>query len=985
MAVKQRYETIIKSEEDKRLYRGLLLENGMKVLLISDDKTDKSAASIDVAVGQMSDPDELPGLAHFCEHMLFLGTEKYPDENSYQQFLTTHAGRSNAFTSCDQTNYHFDVAPDHLKQALDMFAQFFIGPLFTESATDKEVNAIESENSYNILSDTWRASQLGKSLSRKGHPYSKFGTGNKETLVQIPKEKGINVRDELLKFHSKWYSSSIMSLIVLGQETLDDLEAMVVENFSHVKCIDGVTPPIWTESPFGPEQLKKRLFMVPIKDRRNLVISFPIPDLTEYYKACPAGYVAHFIGHEGPGSVLSALRSRGWCNGLTAGPFLVARGFSEFSVAVDLSEEGMNHIEDIVSLIFQYINLLKKEGPRKESFEEMRCLKEMNFRFKDKETPIGYAVSLASTLSRLPFEDVLKGYHILDDWRPDLIVNEVLSKLTPDNMRVTVQAQKFKSIADSKERWYGTEYKLEDIPASLLKKWSSADISEDLALPPKNEFIPTDFNILPVEGEVKPFPSIIQDTMLSRVWHKQDDQFLLPKTSVRINISSPLAYLDPNSCNKSTMYLTLLEDALNEYSYAATLAGLGYSLSITTTGIQLVLGGYSSKQHVLLEKIVEKMVNFKVDPMRFHVLKENYTRSLRNFKMEQPHSHALYFLYMLMFNAQWTKEELLAALEGLTGKEIEDFVPHLLSNIHLEFLVHGNATKERAIELASIVEDSIQKRVKLRPLLPKQMTLLRQIQLEDQSNYVFRLDSSVHPSSCTAVYLQCGTLNTENNMKLELISQILKEPFFTILRTKEQLGYLATCNLHRSYTEQGLIAIVQSSRDPDYVEQRIEAFLSHMGDFLCNMGDDEFEKHKEAVAVKRLEKPKKLGTLSLVFWREIVSQLYHFDRDNVEVEYLRTLKKQDIIQHFKELISHDASKRHKLSVQIVPSKDSGFEVRAAEDAAVMDSGKVPEDLLPVPNIETPAIPIEDILSFHRSHALCPYPKPFMIVGARSKL
>lgn len=65
------------------------------------------------------------------------------------------------------------------------------------------------------------------------------------------------------------------------------------------------------------------------------------------------------------------------------------------------------------------------------------------------------------------------------------------------------------------------------------------------------------------------------------------------------------------------------------------------------------------------------------------------------------------------------------------------------------------------------------------------------------------------------------------------------------------------------------------------------------------MSDDEFEKHKEAVAVKRLEKPKKLSTLSSVFWREIVSQLYHFDRDNVEVEYLRTLKKQDIIEHYK--------------------------------------------------------------------------------------
>lgn len=68
----------------------------------------------------MSDPDELPGLAHFCEHMLFLGTEKYPDENKYSQFLAQYAGRSNAFTSSDHTDYYFDVAPDRLRETLDM-------------------------------------------------------------------------------------------------------------------------------------------------------------------------------------------------------------------------------------------------------------------------------------------------------------------------------------------------------------------------------------------------------------------------------------------------------------------------------------------------------------------------------------------------------------------------------------------------------------------------------------------------------------------------------------------------------------------------------------------------------------------------------------------------------------------------------------------------------------------------------------------------
>lgn len=69
--------------------------------------------------GSLSDPSNIAGLAHFCEHMLFLGTKKYPKENEYSQFLSEHAGSSNAFTSGEHTNYYFDVSHEHLQGALD--------------------------------------------------------------------------------------------------------------------------------------------------------------------------------------------------------------------------------------------------------------------------------------------------------------------------------------------------------------------------------------------------------------------------------------------------------------------------------------------------------------------------------------------------------------------------------------------------------------------------------------------------------------------------------------------------------------------------------------------------------------------------------------------------------------------------------------------------------------------------------------------------
>lgn len=219
-------------------------------------------------------------------------------------------GSSNAFTASDHTNYYFDVVPQQLSAALDRFAQFFLEPLFTESATEREVNAVDSEHVKNIPNDAWRLAQLEKSTSNPSHPYSKFGTGNKETLDTIPKGKGIQIREELLKFHNKWYSANLMSLAILGQglfkifinilimtnatysltvsnnyiESLDELEKLCVDLFSQVEN-KNVASPEWKEHPFGPEQLQIKGYVVPVKDIRNLNITFPVPDMREHFQS----------------------------------------------------------------------------------------------------------------------------------------------------------------------------------------------------------------------------------------------------------------------------------------------------------------------------------------------------------------------------------------------------------------------------------------------------------------------------------------------------------------------------------------------------------------------------------------------------------------------------------------------------------------------------------------------------------------------------
>uniref|UniRef100_A0AAX7V0W5 Insulin-degrading enzyme n=2 Tax=Haplochromini TaxID=319058 RepID=A0AAX7V0W5_ASTCA len=965
-AVRRVVSDVIRSPEDKREYRGLEFINGLKAVLISDPTTDKSSAALDVHIGSLSDPPNISGLAHFCEHMLFLGTEKYPKENEYSQFLSEHAGSSNAFTSGEHTNYYFDVSHEHLQGALDRFAQFFLCPLFDESCKDREVNAVDSEHEKNLMNDAWRLFQLEKATGNPKHPFSKFGTGNKLTLETRPSKEGVDVRQELLKFHSTYYSSNLMGLCVLGRESLDELTAMVVKLFGEVEN-KNVPVPEFPEHPFQEQHLKQFYKVVPIKDIRNLYVTFPIPDLQKYYKSNPGHYLGHLIGHEGPGSLLSELKSKGWVNTLVGGQKEGARGFMFFIINVDLTEEGLLHVEDIIFHMFQYIQKLRTEGPQEWVFEECKDLNNVAFRFKDKERPRGYTSKIAGLLHYYPLEEVLAAEYLLEEFRPDLI-EMVLDKLRPEHVRVAVVSKSFEGQTDITEEWYGTQYKQEAISEETIKKWANADLNGKFKLPMKNEFIPTNFEIYPLEKDSPSVPTLIKDTAMSKVWFKQDDKFFLPKACLNFEFFSRYLYADPLHCNMTYLLLRLLKDDLKEYTYAARLAGLVYGVASGMNAILLSVKGYSDKQHILLKKIIEKMATFEIDEKRFDIIKEAYMRSLNNFRAEQPHQHAMYYLRLLMTEVAWTKDELREALDDVTLPRLKAFIPQLLSRLHIEALLHGNITKESALGMMQMVEDTLIEHAHTKPLLPSQLIRYREVQVPDGGWYVYQQRNEVHNNCGIEIYYQTDMQTTHDNMLLELFCQIISEPCFNTLRTKEQLGYIVFSGPRRANGVQGLRFIIQSEKAPHYLESRVEAFLCTMEKAVEEMSEEAFQKHIQALAIRRLDKPKKLSAECAKYWGEIISQQYNFDRDNIEVAYLKTLTKENVMEFYRERLTVEAPKRHKVSVHVLSREMDTCPV-VGEFPAQNDVNLAPAPSLPQPTV------IQDMTEFKRSLPLFPLVKP----------
>ena len=131
-------------------------------------------------VGSLANPAQYEGLAHFLEHMLFLGTEKFPDPAEYQTFINTHGGQRNAYTAMDHTNYFFEIQPTQLEGALDRFSQFFIAPLFNADYVMREREAVEGEYRMQKKADGWRGQAARRLTYNPDHPASQFSIGNLE-------------------------------------------------------------------------------------------------------------------------------------------------------------------------------------------------------------------------------------------------------------------------------------------------------------------------------------------------------------------------------------------------------------------------------------------------------------------------------------------------------------------------------------------------------------------------------------------------------------------------------------------------------------------------------------------------------------------------------------------------------------------------------------------------------------------------------------
>lgn len=855
------------SPNDLKKYQSLTLDNGLRVLLIHNEETDKCAAALAVNVGHFNDPQDRQGLAHFLEHMLFLGTEKYPDGSEYQKFISQHGGSNNAWTATEHTCFYFDIHHQHFNEALERFSQFFISPLLADKFIAKERKNIEAEFKLKLKDDVRRLYDVHKETINQKHPFSQFSVGNIDTLAD---RNGESISQEVKDFFDYYYQASFMTLAIEGSQSLIELENLTRKMFRQIKNSTPSLPAI-TEPLYLPEHQSIYIDVHPVKNEHQLIISFAMESIDKYYQDKPESVLAYLIGHEGAGSILAKLKQEQWAMGLTAGSGINGSNFKDFNISISLTKLGEERIDDIISVVFSYIGLLKSAQFPRYYYEEKKALAELSFTYHEKSSPLDNVSQLVVNMQHYPCEDYIFGDYIMTGM-DDGNVSHLLNYLNADNVRIIHISQNKRFSKTS--FWYQVPYHVSKISSDTLANWRELSspshrnysASEILFLPEKNTYITGNPHVFE-NVDNSELPTKIEDSNGLAVWYKQDTTFKVPKGYIYLGIDSPYSIESIENIAMTRLFVDLYTNTVVEENYDAELACIHYHLYAHQGGITLQVSGISENQPKLLEKLLYRLKHHHVNQQNFDLFKQELLTHWQNSDKSKSISQLFSTLSSLMQPNNPCAEDLAFTLKSITLPQYQAFSKKLFEKITLEVLIHGNWLIEHANSIVANIKQAFYSNYSAEHSVQCPV-----IDMKNKSTHLLPLTIPEHDHA-TVLYYPLPTRD-DNLIALTMVTSHLLSPlFFQEMRTEKQYGYLVGVGYVPINRYPGIAFYIQSPHtDAIILTKAIDDFITNCLAMLNDLNKENWSQLIHGLAGQLQEKDNNLRIKSQRFWAAICNK-----------------------------------------------------------------------------------------------------------------
>lgn len=859
---------MFQSSADTNRYFNFKIKNSFNVLIIHNPIYTKTSCALSVKKGSFDEPDDVGGLAHFLEHMLFMGTKKYPGENDFGEFLAKHNGYSNAYTGEEVTVYYCDVDSAKTEELMDRFLSFFTCPLLKEDSVKREISAVNSEFLNSLTSSHWRTDALLKEFMIDGVKEKRFTFGNEDTLRRN------DILEKVTDFYKNSYSSDIMNLVVCTNFDVFKLEHFIKafchetffkkeNNFNSttskniheksksndntltlferlfLKCEKD--PSIYDNfyfikenrtKIFNPEYFSKVIQFEPLDDKKELIVTKILPPLILFYKTNPLGYISFMLTSKEKGHFLSRLKSNklGFDVSFSCEHY---ETYTKLTISVELTELGATNYVDVLDLLLNSLNKIKIDQTE---YFRLRRLHAEEFEFSSMENPLNLVERLAPLLYYYPYDYILNHEYIFENYSYE-IIKGIVQDLIDTSSWIILLSKKDENF-DFTETLYNVKYKILESYAPTFEKFESENKE-----PEKDRFLNQNVILEPKKRDTELFK-----TENGCILYVFDSLFKVPKSEVYLMLSSDEIYKNEVIFE---IYVKLLEDFINERNSRSFInCHVRMDFEVIDFKICFKIYGFSEAIPCFGQLLLFYLNEIPLT--RFDVIKRELENEYIETISRSPFKRIREVFKSKLMNGKTTEEKLKIL------KTIDKCIIRLPKNYFTEIVAVGN------IELPHLVT-FYEKLVKNKKMFKYSInTNFESLSFEtiDQNNNLMALFYKVNDYRESIEFVQVihdefgnvvsrGKVGAFDELKNSVIARFIltigHDDFFNELRTIEELGYVVGSDIMNFLSTEFLVFYVQSEKSVEFLEERIKKFVSDLEIKIKEMDDLEFQTFKESL------------------------------------------------------------------------------------------------------------------------------------------
>jgi len=857
---------IEKSQNDKREYYYESLSNELEYVIVYDKDSKMCGSCLNVHVGSIN--EKVDGLAHFLEHMVFMGSTKYPESNDFMKNISENGGITNASTSETNTMYYFTIHPSSFLDSLDKLSQFFIDPLLKKEMVQREMNAVDAESKKSLTDDGWISMEILKQLLVPNHPLNHYTCGDLDSL-NIP-----NIHSELKSFHDDKYQARYMKLVVYINEQIDQpaLHKQIAETFGTVPNNYKVS----VDRNYGTLLENNRLIQyVPHKDDDTLTVVFEFNNPAKLLDK-PFYFITYIMGSEVQFSLYELLLNEGYVINCSCNDFISLEKSHVICYECVLTEKGLAKVDIVYSYIIAYMEFIKamilKSDPNIISlYDELNQINKLQFIYYEKE---GVEDTMNEIITSLR-ENIDREYILSYDTKSKPFASSlenfayVFDKYT---VGIIIGSKSFKKDCDMTLPRYNVSYRKDFLKLSKID-------TTGFHLPILNKYVSFDSKVNSIEFMDKP---IKLDSTLCNMFYISNTSFNVPYVEIRLQIVMPNILNDALTYVCMVLYLNTVYSDKNKEIMLVHNARYVFSFKINYDHLYISMCGDRDKIDNLIS-LLDSVLNGPFKKITYKTSLYQLKKRLRNFNKDNLLTVGQTYLEHSLYDKYYLPEDQLKVIDTISQDRMKTTFKKNFKDCRINMLISGNLTKKEAMTFGSSVynalgdisqidstfEDNIKR-------IEKPKLIVLRSEEGDNNLMTFTYDLFRLRKSYTGHW-------KSKLLFLRLCNKMLSNKYFNKLRTEQQLGYIVKTRAlmidNNNYQSGMLQFLIQSpTKSADYLEKQTKKFITEESFRIMNsMTEEEFNKYIEGEKMILKQEFNNLSEFSLYYMGGIIDESFYFD------------------------------------------------------------------------------------------------------------